>query len=409
MSSLRRHVSLLLVAGLFSVSLGAQQALPPPLAIEPTSNVPVAVQVLRWEMLEGDVNSLMFRSMDELFTTRTVARSGPVWELPHEDRSLDFTYQWQGETRPAVEILERTYTNALLIMKEGRIVSEIYRNNSNERSRFIGWSMTKSITSVLVGCALADDYIDSLDTPISDYLPELNGGGYDGVSIRHVMQMRSGVDYQERYDFANPGTAARNHIAALVRNTARFADVARTLPRIHEPGELFQYKTIDTAVLGWLIERATGGSVAAYTASCLWEPLGAESDGYYIMDGPPGVGREFSGAGFNATLRDFARFGQMILDGGVADGRRIVSEDWIQQSTESIGETGEQRGGYGFQWWMVGQGNAYAAIGLQGQYIYIDPATRTVVVKLSYYPPGDNRPDGEVQAFLEAASVWQFH
>jgi CubicO group peptidase (beta-lactamase class C family) len=409
MSSSRRHVSFLLVVGLFSVSLDAQQALPPPLAIEPSSNVSVAVQILRWEMLEGDVNSLMFRSMDELFTTRTVARSGPVWELPHEDRSLDFTYQWQGETRPADEVLERTYTNALLIMKDGRIVSEIYRNNSNERSRFIGWSMTKSITSVLVGCALADDYIDSLDTPISDSLPELKGGGYDGVSIRHVMQMRSGVDYQERYDFANPGTAASNHIAALVRNTARFADVARTLPRIHEPGELFQYKTIDTAVLGWLIERATGGSVAAYTASCLWEPLGAESDGYYIMDGLPGVGREFSGAGFNATLRDFARFGQMMLDGGIADGRRIVSEDWVQQSTGPSGETGEQRGGYGLQWWMVGQDNAYAAIGLQGQYIYIDPATRTVVVKLSYYPPGDNRADGEVQAFLEAASAWQFH
>jgi CubicO group peptidase (beta-lactamase class C family) len=181
------------------------------------------------------------------------------------------------------------------------------------------------------------------------------------------------------------------------------------LPRIHEPGELFQYKTIDTAVLGWLIERATGRSVAAYTASCLWESLGAESDGYYIMDGPPGVGREFSGAGFNATLRDFARFGQMMLDGGVADGRRIVSEDWVQRSTGPSGETGEQRGGYGLQWWMVGQDSAYAAIGLQGQYIYIDPATRTVVVKLSYYPPGNNRADGEVRAFLEAASAWQFH
>jgi CubicO group peptidase (beta-lactamase class C family) len=409
MSSSRRYVSLVLVAGLFSARLDAQQALPPPLAIEPPSNVPVAVQILRCEMLEGDVNSLIFRSMDEIFTTRTVARSGPVWDLPHEDRSLDFTYQWQGEMRAADEILERTFTNALLIMKDGRIVSEIYRNNSNERSRFMGWSMTKSITSVLVGCALADGYIDSLDTPISDYLPDLMGGGYEGVSIRHVMQMRSGVDYQERYDFANPGTAARNHIAALVRNTARFADVARTLPRIQEPGELFQYKTIDTAVLGWLIERATGGSVAAYTASCLWEPLGAESDGYYIMDGPPGVGREFSGAGFNATLRDFARFGQMMLDGGVADGRRIVSEDWVQRSTGPSGETGEQRGGYGLQWWMVGQDSAYAAIGLQGQYIYIDPATRTVVVKLSYYPPGNNRADGEVRAFLEAASAWQFH
>ena len=166
--------------------------LPPPLLGGPPSDVPVAVQMLRWQMLASDVSALMFRSMDSLFTTRTVARGGPVWTLPRSDRPLDFSYRWQGQSLPADAFLERTYTNALLVMKDGRIVSEIYRNNSNERSRFIGWSMTKSVTSILVGCALAEGRIDSLDTPISDYLPELKGGGYDGVSIRHVMQMRSG-------------------------------------------------------------------------------------------------------------------------------------------------------------------------------------------------------------------------
>jgi CubicO group peptidase (beta-lactamase class C family) len=292
-------------------------------------------------------------------------------------------------------------------MKDGYIVSEIYRNNSDADTRFTGWSMTKSITSVLVGCALAEGRIPSLDVPISNYLPELKGGGYDGVSIRHVMQMRSGVDYPERYDFANPGVAASNHIAALVRNTARFADVARTLPRLRPPGELFQYKTIDTAVLGWLIERVTGGSVAAYTARCLWEPLGAESDGYYIMDGPPGIGREFSGAGFNATLRDFARFGQMMLDEGVANGRRIVTADWVRESTRPSGQRAGEPGNYGLQWWMAGTGGAYMALGLQGQFIYVDPASRTVIVKLSYFPPGDNAPDGETRAFLAAAAAWK--
>ncbi|MGD2167860.1 MAG: serine hydrolase [Gammaproteobacteria bacterium] len=407
MSSSHRWALLSALVVLFSVGLRAQQELPPQLDIEPPTDVPIAVQILRWEMLESRVNSLTFRSMDELFTTRTVARSGPVWRLPHNDQVLDFTYRWQGETRSVEDLLDSTYTNALLIMKDGRIVSEIYRNNSDESSRFIGWSMTKSITSVLVGCAIADGYITSLDTPIDDFLPELKGGGYEGVSIRHVLQMRSGVDYEERYDFANPGIAASNHIAALVRNTARFADAARTLERIHEPGEWFQYKTIDTAVLGWLVERVTGGSVAAYTESCLWEPLGAEADGFYIMDGPPGIGREFSGAGFNATLRDFARFGQMMLDGGIADGRRIVSEEWVRESTRRSGGTDGRPGGYGYQWWMVGDSGAYAAIGLQGQYVYIDPETRTVVVKLSYYPPGDDRADAEVQAFLEATSAWQ--
>jgi hypothetical protein len=396
------------VFALLALSAQAQQELPAPLRIDPPSDVPVAVQILRWEMLESSVSSLMFRSMDTLFTTRTVARGGPVWDLPRSDQALDFTYAWSGETRPAEEFLERTYTNALLVMKDGRIVSEIYRNNTNASSRFIGWSMTKSLTSVLIGCALADGRIASLDAPISDYLPELRGGGYAGVSIRQVMQMRSGVDYEERYDFANPGTAASNHIAALVRNTARFADVARTLPRLHPPGEVFQYKTIDTAVLGWLVERVTQGSVSAYTARCLWEPLGAESDAYYIMDGAPGIGREFSGAGFNATLRDYARFGQMMLDGGVANGRRIVPEQWVRESTEPRHPEDNRRGGYGLQWWTMGDSDAYSAVGLQGQYIYVDPPSRTVVVKLSYFPPGDNSAlDGETRAFMSAASVWK--
>ena len=402
-----RRAALLAVIGLAMTSPAAQaqQVLPPALTGEPKSDVPVAIQALRWSMLDPNVSSLTFRSMDTLFTTRTVARSGPVWRLPHADHPLDFTYAYKGASYTPEQFLERTYTNALLVMKDGRIVSEIYRNNTNERTRFIGWSMTKSITSILIGCALAEGRIHSLDDQITAYLPELKGGGYDGATIRQIMQMRSGVDYEERYDFDHPGAAASNHIAALVKNVARFADAARTVKRAHPPGEVFQYKTLDTAVLGWLLERVSGGStVAAYTASRLWEPLGAESDGFYIMDGPPGVGREFSGAGFNATLRDFARVGQMMLDGGVADGRRIVAADWVRESTRSTGAS--PMGGYGLQWWLLGNQGAYSAIGLQGQYIFVDPKTRTVVVKLSYFPPGDEAPSEETAAFLAAASAW---
>jgi CubicO group peptidase (beta-lactamase class C family) len=386
--------------------LGAQQTLPPVLAEGPSSDVPVAIQLARWRMLDGDINTLTFRSMDTLFPTRTVARAGPVWELPRSDRPLDFTYAYNGAVYTPEQFLDRTYTNALLMMKDGRIVSEIYRNNTDPRTRFIGWSMTKSITSILIGCALAEGRIASLDDPITRYIPELRGGGYDGATVRQVMQMRSGVEYQERYDFDRPGAAARNHIAALVKNVARFADAARTVPRAHPPGEVFQYKTLDTAVLGWLVEKVAGGaSVSAYTAQCLWEPLGAEADGFYIMDGPAGLGREFSGAGFNATLRDFARIGQMMLDGGRAGGRRIVSEEWVRESTSPAGPASGPRGGYGLQWWLPGAG-AYSAIGLQGQYIHVDPATRTVVVKLSYFPPGDEAASEETSAFLAAASAW---
>ena len=407
MNKLQISIYSLFVGCLFSLQLHAQQKLPGPLEGIP-SDVPVAVQILRWSMLDNNVSALAFREMDQLFTTRSVARSGTVWELPQTDHAMDFTYSWQGSSYSPEDFLERTYTNALLVIKNGRIVTEIYRNNSTPQSRFIGWSMTKSITSVLIGCAMEDGYIDSLDTAISHYLPELIGGGYEDVSIRHVMQMRSGVDYEERYDFANPGIAASNHISSLVKNNSRFTDVAKTLTRLNQPGEVFQYKTIDTAVLGWLIERRTGMSTAAYTERCLWEPLGAEADGFYIMDGPPDTGREFSGAGFNATLRDYGRVGQMVLNGGVANGHRIVSEDWINLSTQPSGGEDERRGGYGYQWWTMGNSEAFSAIGLQGQYIYIDPDTQPVIVKLSYFPPGDNSAqDGETLAFMAAASRWQ--
>jgi CubicO group peptidase (beta-lactamase class C family) len=369
--------------------------------------VPIAVQILRWHMLDPGVNALTFRSMDQLFTTRRVPRSGPVWDIPREDHALDFTYDYDGKTYKADDFLERTYTNALLVMKDGKIVSEIYRNKSAPDSRFMGWSMTKSITSVLVGCALAEGRIRSLDDLVTTYLPELKDGGYKGVTIRQVLEMRSGVDYEERYDFANPGIAATNHISALVKNVARFADVARTVKRAHAPGTTFQYKTIDTAVLGWLIERVSGGStIASYMAQRLWEPLGAEADGFFIMDGPPGVGREFNGAGFNATLRDFGRFGLMMLNNGKANGHQIVSPQWVAESTKPTDSAQPGPLGYGMQWWTLGE-DSYSAIGLQGQYIFVDPASRTVVVKLSYFPPSNKIADDETRAFMKAAAAWK--
>jgi hypothetical protein len=146
--------------------------------------------------------------------------------------------------------------------------------------------------------------------------------------------------------------------------------------------------------------------VAAYTAQRLWEPLGAESDGYYLMDGAPGTGREFSGAGFAATLRDFARLGEMVRKGGEANGRRIVSAQWIRESTTPT-PSDAAGPGYGYQWWMLANPGSFQAIGLQGQYIHIDPATATVIVQLSYLPPGDDRSaTEESMAFFSAASAW---
>ena len=401
----RRSARRLLAACLATPLLATAYPAPPPDPSLPASTVPVAIQQARRAMLDPDTNVLTFHNMDELFTTRSVPRSGPVWTIPHADHALDFTYDFKGQRHTPEQFLERTFTNALLVIKDGRIVYENYRNGTHDNTRFMAWSMTKSITSILIGCALQEGRIHSIDDAVTQYLPELKGGAYEGVSIRHILQMRSGAQYEERYDFGNPGVAARNHELALVQNVVRFADVARTLKRAHPPGQVWEYKTIDTAVLGWLLERVSGGStVAAYTAQRLWEPLGMENDGFYIMDGLPGVGREFSGAGFNATARDFARIGLMMLAGGEAIGRRILPESWVRESTRTTGGPGP---GYGYQWWTFPGTRAFQAIGLQGQHIFVDPDTRTVIVKLSYVPPGNMEADEEADAFMLAAAAWQ--
>lgn len=377
-------------------------------AVGPESTVPVAVQNLRWHMNDAEFNSLAFRSMRTLFTTRTVGRSGAVTELPREDHALDFKYQFEGKTYTPEEFLDRTYTNAMLVMKDGKVIYENYLNHSDASTHFMGWSMTKSITAILVGVAYEDGLIKSLDDDITKYLPELKKGAYKGVTVRQVLQMRSGVDYVESYEFAKPGIAARNHITSLVKNVTRFVDAAKDIKRAYKPGEVFAYKTIDTAVLGLLLERVTGKHLAAYTAEKLWEPLGAEADGFYIMDGEPGVGREFSGAGFNAVLRDFARIGEMMLNEGKINGKQIVSSDWVRALSKPAGDESQPMD-YGYQWWTVSKTPAYSAIGLQGQFIFVDPSTDTVIVKLSYFPPEDKEEAAmrETFDFFMTASQWK--
>jgi len=383
------------------------QPMPPPPAGAPASSVPVALQEVRWQMLNPGINALTFRSMDRIFDTREVTHRRATWAIPRNDAPLNFRYEFAGAARTPEDFLDRTYTNALVVIKDGAIVYENYRNLCDDSTRFMGWSMTKSIVSTLVGIALEEKRIASIEDPIVKYLPELARGAYRDVSIRQVLEMRSGVDYEERYDFQNPGIAASNHMSSLVRNTSRFADVATTIGRAHPPGSHFAYKTIDTAVLGWLVERVSGTTFAGYMSEKLWEPLGAESNGFFIMDGGPSVGREFTGAGFNATARDWARLGLLFLNNGRANGKQIIPEKWVKAATASVPGSDSPNGGYGYQWWTFPSTGAYYALGLQGQYTYVDPATRTVVVKLSYMPPGRDEPYAETRAFLQAVSAWK--
>ena len=378
-----------------------------PVHLLANGDVPPGLQAARAHLLDPPENMLTFRNMDQLFETRVVPIAGPVAVLARADAALPaFAAPGGAMAEDAWE--DATYTNAMLVMRDGRIIHEDYRNNSSQTTHFISFSMAKSITSVLVGIALDKGLISSIDQPATAFVPELKGSGYDGVTIRQLLQMRSGVDYEERYDFgSHPSVAAQIFQNALVTNTARFADMAPRLGRKWVPGSHFNYSTLDTSVLGWVLERATHQPLARFTTENLWEPMGMESYGFWLADGPPGVGRELNGMGFNATLRDFARLGQMMLDGGRFNGRQIVSAGWVRQSTAIIPFAAhptkpEEQGGYGFQWWALDDSGAYTALGLQGQYIYVDPASRTVIVKLSYFPP-EGTPESDKAVALTQA------
>ena len=360
------------------------------------------------------MNVLLFRSMDRIFDTRVVTRAGPVWELQKRQAPFDFRYSSEGQEHSADEFASRTFTNALVVLKDGVIVHEEYRNLSDATTHFVSFSLAKSVVSMLVGLALEDGHIHSLDDPISNHVSELKGSGYDGVSIRQVLRMRSGVAYDERYDFGVNSQAQQVHESAVVRNESRFTDMAKRLSREREPGARFNYSTMDAAVLGLLVERATGRPVSKYMSERLWEPAGMESTGFWITDGPPGTGRELAGMGYNAVARDFARLGQMMLDQGRAGGRQVLPAAWVKESTASTLTDGPRMIaktfaiGYGYQWWTLHGTGAYTGIGLQGQYIYVDPASRTVVVKLSHFPPGDNSAvEEEALSFFRAVSAWK--
>ncbi|WP_417711031.1 serine hydrolase domain-containing protein [Roseibium aggregatum] len=345
----------------------------------------------RASMFEPTLNFLTFQHMDQMFATRTVAAAENAKALPSKPISLEGEYEIDGKKLSLEEALESTSTNALVVVKDGNVVFEAYRNGSDENTRFLTFSVAKSYVSTLIGLALADGSIKSLDDKVTDYLPEMKGSGYDGPTIRDLLRMRSGVEWLEVYEFGSDTQLTKVHDNALVAYKYRWCDYAvnESRPGPNAPGSAFNYATLDTSVLGCVLEKAVGMTGAQYMSEKLWKPAGMENDAYWIMDGPPSVGREFFGAGLAATARDHARFGLMFLNNGLSEGgKQVVSEDWVKEAT--VPDAGSEPAGpgedfgYQYQWWTMPGSDAYSAIGLYHQFIYVDPASNLVIAKASH-------------------------
>lgn len=311
-----------------------------------------------------------FSHMDAAFLTVDLPRgNGPTWDLPYGAE-----FDLPAETQDWIE--ERAVTS-LLVMQDGQIRFEEYFLSTSPEDRRISWSMAKSYLSALFGILLEEGAIASLDDPVIKYAPKLQGSAYETATIRNVLNMASGVTFDE--DYLDPKSDI-NRMGRVVALGGELDDFAASLKdSFAAPGETWQYVSIDTHVIGMVIRGATGQSVAALLDEKILQHLGLERDGYYITDG---AGVAFVLGGLNFTTRDYARFGQMILQNGVRDGRQIVPADWIKESTLPSAPTEPGKIGYGYQWWIpVGaHDDEFLARGVYGQYMYFDQSRGVLIV-----------------------------
>ncbi|WP_337847397.1 serine hydrolase domain-containing protein [Sphingomonas sp.] len=330
----------------------------------------VGAAVLFWSQEERFRN---FPAMEKLFPG-TVARAGrKVRALP------------QGAPLPIAEAEVAAFMAAqnvtgLLVLQDGKVRMERYARGYGPEGRWTSFSVAKSVTSTLVGAAIKDGYIKSIDDPVTRYIPDLAGAGYDGVSIRQLLTMTSGVKWNE--DYTDPNSdVARMFAEAVPAGMDPTVFYMRKLPRESAPGAKFVYKTGETNLIGVLVRRATGKSLSAYLEEKIWKPFGMERDAFWMTDQ---TGAEVSGCCLSVSLRDYGRIGQMALEGG----KGIVPAGWFADATKA--QVTYPGGGYGYQWWVL-PGGTYAAQGIFGQVILVDPSSRLVMVTSAAWPRASDR------------------
>ena len=324
--------------------------------------------VLFWtpERREAD-----FRRMGEIVPHATVAASGsPRALVQGELLDLDVDAFMQTER-----------TAGLLVIQDGRVRLERYGLGLTPEDPWVSFSMTKSLTSTLVGAAIRDGHIGGLDDQIVAYLPEMKGSAYDGVTIRQLLTMTSGVAWNEDYTDPN-ADVARMLVVAPDPGVDATISYMRRLPRAAEPGARWHYNTGETNLVGVLLARAVGKPLSQYLSETIWRPAGMAQEGRWLLDAG---GKEVGGCCVSATLQDWGRVGMLLLDQGRIDGRAITPEGWFDEATRKQADIGLPGRGYGFQWWTTDAGT-FAASGIFGQRLHVDPQRKLVVVILSAWP-----------------------
>ncbi|MEU4220856.1 serine hydrolase [Actinoplanes sp. NPDC026623] len=356
-----------------------------------------------WWERQGDLimrrpfNEWTFTHMNRLLPTERVSRGDFRFPLAGRSRPLELTYRFDDREYSLADLHRRTFTTAFVVLHRGAIVHETYPGTfAGPRARFQLFSLSKSVTSMLVGIAQAEGAIGGLTDPVTAYRPDFAGTAYDGTTLADLLDMTSGVGGLERWDL--PGADIKRFEAAcLGRGTV--LDVLRSAPRTAVPGTRFNYSTLDAQLIGWVLEAATGRTLARYAAERLWSRIGADRDAYYWLSrSRPRTA--IGGGSLNATARDVARLGLLMAHDGRIAGEQIVPRNWVRHSAVrtvphlavgALGPSGYHHYGYANQWWTVaGDHRAFTGLGVHGQYLYVDPVADVVVVKTSAWPTEDD-------------------
>ena len=328
-----------------------------------------------------------FRNQDAMYPVRRVPRGEHVLKLSYQQQNLGTTrFEYQGRQLSIDDYFRDYNTAGLLVIKDGVIRYERYGLGNSAHTRWISWSVAKSVTSLLLGAAIQDGYINSVDEKVTDYLPRLKGSAYEQVTIRNILQMTSGVAWDETYSDPDSDINRANW------QTLALYEHLRQKPRVAPPGKVFNYSTAETNLVGNLLRAAIGNNLSTYLSDKIWQPFGMEKDATWQLVAP-GDG-EYGGSSLSATLRDYGRIGLFALSGGtLTSGAQVLPHSWLASSTSS--SSASER--YGYLWWLGAEG-VYEASGIFGQSIYINPRKNVVIAQHSAREQANKKEDWDAQA-----------
>lgn len=322
-----------------------------------------------------------FSHMDKAFLHKKITATGQPYSFETAPAKLPETFTYRGNTLMVNEFLERRATTALLVLKNDKITFEDYYLGTTSSDKRISWSMAKSFVSVLFGMQVDAGLID-IEQTVEHYLPELKGSGYDQVKVKHVLQMSSGVKWDEDYADFNSDINKMGRVLAIGGSLDQMTtEITSEKPA----GEVFHYVSMDTHVIGMIVRRVSGKSLVELAQNNLWNIIGMESDANWITDSK---GAAFALGGLNVTTRDYARFGRLLVNQGESHGQQIISKQWLSDATTAQADylkSSEGKLGYGYQIWLppLAQPGEFFCVGVYGQFIYVNQQENIVIVKNS--------------------------